>query len=233
MVEYPAPVITLDGPSGSGKGTISRRVAQMLGWHFLDSGALYRLVALAAQCRSIALEDETTLAALARSMDIRFAVAGEDEAQIFLDNEEVSHALRSQECGNDASRIATFPAVRAALLERQQAFRRMPGLVADGRDMGSVVFPDALLKIFLTADLAARAQRRYKQLKEKGMDVIIPGLVDEIGERDARDSARAVAPLKPAAGAVVVDSSHLSIEEVVQKVLRLWREASTKALTSS
>jgi cytidylate kinase len=233
MAESPAPVITLDGPSGSGKGTISRRVAQALGWHFLDSGALYRLVALAGQHHRIAVCNEAGLATLARSMDIRFAAQGEEEARIFLDNEEVSHALRSQACGNDASQIATLPAVRAALLERQRAFRRMPGLIADGRDMGSVVFPDAWLKIFLTADLESRAQRRYKQLKEKGMNVIISNLIDEIGERDDRDRDRALAPLKPAAGAVVIDSSHLTIEEVVQKVLRRWREASTKAHASS
>ncbi|MFZ5589871.1 MAG: (d)CMP kinase [Pseudomonadota bacterium] len=223
------PVITIDGPSGSGKGTISQIVARRLGWHFLDSGALYRLTALAARRAGVALDDETRLAQLARGLDVRFDAAQDStaESKIFLGADDVTAALRSEECGNAASKVAALPALRAALLERQRAFRRPPGLVADGRDMGSVIFPDAALKIFLTASPEVRARRRHKQLKEKGMDVNIIDLISDIAERDARDSTRSVAPLKPAPDAVVIDTSDLSIEDVAQRVLRLWREASS------
>lgn len=225
------PVITIDGPSGSGKGTISQIVAQRLGWHFLDSGALYRLVALAAQRKGMALHDEAALARLAAALDVEFRSAGASaperppEAAILLDGADVTAALRTETCANAASKVAALPAVRLALLDRQRAFRRPPGLVADGRDMGSVVFPDAPLKIFLTASAEVRAERRYKQLKEKGINVTISSLTKEISERDARDSARSIAPLRPAAEAVVLDSSTLSIAEVVQRVLQYWQAA--------
>ena len=211
-----APVIAIDGPTASGKGTLAARVAAALGWHYLDSGAIYRLLALAALKRGIALEDESALAGLALALDARFA--GES---VLLDGEDVSLELRREETGNAASRLAVLPAVRAALLARQQAFRANPGLVADGRDMGSVVFPDAALKIFLTASAEARAQRRYKQLIEKGLPANIDSLQQDIQARDARDQSRVVAPLKPCEDAVVIDSTALSIEEVCRQILAL------------
>ena len=225
------PVITLDGPGGSGKGTVSRIIAQQLGWHWLDSGALYRLLALAAERQGVALDDEASLAELAWHLDVRFTSAADDPAtdRILLGGDEVSQALRAEACANAASKIAALPAVRAALLERQRAFRQPPGLVADGRDMGSVVFPDARLKIFLTASPQRRAERRYKQLIEKGLidkqpGDTITGLVAEIAERDARDSARTVSPLRAASDAVLLDTSTLTIEAVVQRVLALLQE---------
>lgn len=221
------PVITIDGPSGSGKGTISQIVAQCLGWNLLDSGALYRLLALAARQAGIPLDNEAVLAVLAKKLDVQF-VAGTDvqspsQNQVMLEGQDVGALLRSEQCGNDASKIAALPAVREALLDRQRAFRAPPGLVADGRDMGSVIFPDADLKIFLTASAERRALRRHKQLKDKGVDVKIPDLVEEIAERDERDSTRSVAPMAPARDAVVLDSSDLSIEQVVARVMDLWR----------
>lgn len=228
------PVITIDGPSGSGKGTISQIVAQRLGWNLLDSGALYRLLALAARQAGIPLDNEAALATLAKKLDVQF-VAGAvvpctsegqslSQNQVMLEGEDVGEMLRSEQCGNDASKVAALPAVREALLDRQRAFRVPPGLVADGRDMGSVVFPDADLKIFLTASAERRALRRHKQLKDKGVDVKIPRLVEEIAERDERDSTRSVAPMAPAHDAVVLDSSDLTIEQVVARVMDLWRE---------
>jgi cytidylate kinase len=214
------PVITIDGPSGSGKGTISQRIATRLGWHMLDSGALYRLVALAAEKRGIALDDEVRLAELATQLDVRFHPSRSGDLEIILDNEEVSRNIRSEVCGNNASRVAALGAVRQALLARQRAFRTAPGLVADGRDMGTVVFPQADLKIFLTASAEARAKRRYKQLKEKGLSANLLGLSREIAERDERDMNRPVAPLKPAEDAVIVDSSDMTIEEVVDSVMQ-------------
>lgn len=223
-----APVLTIDGPSGSGKGTVSRILAERLGWHLLDSGALYRLVALAAERHGVALNDEVALAALAAGLDVDFVVQGGDTAadRVLLEGRDVGQALRTETCGNAASRLAVLPAVRAALLERQRAFRQLPGLVADGRDMGSVVFPDAKPKIFLTASPQCRAERRYKQLIEKGLitnqsGANISDLVAEIAERDARDSARSASPLRPAADAVVLDTSGLAIEAVVHQVLNL------------
>lgn len=225
MNQQQAAVVTIDGPGGAGKGTISHLVASRLGWHMLDSGALYRLVALAAQRHGLAWDNEPGLVALAGHLDVQFVSdASGLESRVVLEGEDVSDAIRTEECGAGASRVAVLPGVRAALLERQRAFREPPGLVADGRDMGTVIFPDAPLKIFLTASLQERATRRYKQLKQKGIDVNFATLLDEITARDVRDSQRAAAPLKPAPDAVMVDTSALSIEDVVAQVLALCRE---------
>jgi len=214
------PVITIDGPTASGKGTITRLLAQRLGWHILDSGALYRLVALAARKHSIPLDDAESLQPLAAHLDVEFAVDEDsDEIVTLLEGEDVTQDLRAETCGNDASQVAQIPAVREALLARQRAFREAPGLVADGRDMGTVVFPDAVLKIFLTASAEERARRRYNQLKDKGLGVTMRGLLDEIAERDARDRERAASPLVAAEDAVQLDTSELTIDEVVD---RLW-----------
>lgn len=213
-----APVIAIDGPSASGKGTVAQRVAKRLGFHFLDSGALYRLTALAAMKAQLPLDDEAQVAAVASRLPVEFR-----EEKIFLCGEEVTEAIRSEAVGQGASQIAALPAVRAALLERQRAFRRFPGLVADGRDMGSVVFPDAAVKVFLTASAQARAERRYKQLIEKGMPANMRSLLQDIArdlaERDARDAARSVAPLKRCADADLVDTTHLNIDEAVVAVM--------------
>ena len=216
-----AHVITIDGPTASGKGTITRLIAQRLGWHILDSGALYRLVALAAQKHSIALDDIESLQPLAAHLDVEF-VAGEgaDEMAVLLEGEDVTRELRAETTGNGASKVAALPVVREALLERQRAFLQEPGLIADGRDMGTVVFPDALVKIFLTASAEERARRRYNQLKDKGLGVTMRSLLDEIAERDERDRSRAASPLVPAEDAVELDTSELSIDEVVD---RLWQ----------
>lgn len=220
-----SPVITIDGPGGSGKGTISLLLAHELGWRFLDSGALYRLVALAAQHHGIDLDNEAALETLAAHLDVEFEAQDEGrEQRILLEGEDVTLAIRSERCGNDASRVAALPAVRAALLGRQRAFRQPPGLIADGRDMGTVIFPDAALKIFLVASPEERAKRRHKQLKEKGMSVSLADLVKEIAERDARDSQRKASPMKPAQDAVVLDTSVLGIDEVMDKVRTLCRE---------
>ncbi|HET7832372.1 MAG TPA: bifunctional 3-phosphoshikimate 1-carboxyvinyltransferase/cytidylate kinase [Gallionella sp.] len=208
------PVIAIDGPSASGKGTVAQRIAAQLGFHFLDSGALYRLLALAAQRDKVALDDEASLAALGLSMDVSFR-----NDQIWLDGALVGDELRTEETGAAASKVAALPKVRAALLDKQHAFRKAPGLVADGRDMGSVVFPDAVLKIFLTASAEARAERRYKQLKQKGMDANIANLLQDIRARDDRDAQRSVAPLQLAPGASLLDTTALTIEQAVQEVL--------------
>jgi cytidylate kinase len=213
----PAPVIAIDGPSASGKGTIASRVARELGFHYLESGALYRLLALLS-LREGTLE-AARLAHLAAHMDVEFA-----GGEVLLEDEDVSDKIRSEPCGVRASEVAKLPAVRAALLERQRAFRRPPGLVADGRDMGTVVFPDAQLKIFLTASPDVRAERRYKQLKEKGIDANLRALSRDLEERDERDANRAVSPLVPAADSQVIDSSSLSIEQVAGRILELYRE---------
>jgi CMP/dCMP kinase len=215
------PVVAIDGPSGSGKGTISRGVARALGWHWLDSGVLYRLVALAASRRGVATTDADGLTVVATSMDVKFS---NDGTRVTLDGVEVSHELRTEVAGEGASRVAAIPAVRSALLAPQRAFARAPGLVADGRDMGTVVFPDAVLKVFLTASNEERAMRRHKQLKEKGIDVSLPDLSWDIEQRDRRDANRSVAPLRPATDAQVIDSTSLSPEEVIARILS-WLEA--------
>ena len=211
------PVFTIDGPGGAGKGTVSGLLARELGWHYLDSGALYRLLALVALRRGVAVDDEEALVSLAGDMDIVF----EPEGVVRLDGEDVSSAIRQEEVGNAASHVAASDAVRQALLQKQRDFRRAPGLVADGRDMGTVVFPDAGNKVFLTASAEERARRRYKQLMDKGIDVNLAGLLTDIRERDERDSNRAVSPLRPAADAVQIDTTSLSIDQVVQKLLDL------------
>lgn len=220
------PIATIDGPSGSGKGTIARLVARHAHWHLLDSGALYRLVALAGLEQSLDPSDIQGHAKLALSMDVDFGVREDGNERVLLSGKDITADLRSEIAGAGASRVAAWPEVRQALLERQKAFARAPGLVADGRDMGTVVFPQADLKVFLTASAAERASRRYKQLKDKGSDVSLAALSREIAERDLRDSTRAVSPLKPASDAEVIDSTSLSIEGVVDRVLALGRSRS-------
>lgn len=212
------PVITIDGPSASGKGTVAAQVARHLGFHYLDSGSLYRLTALAAFRAQVSLEDEPAVAALAASLPATFEVA-----RIFLAGECVTDAIRSEACSAGASKVAVLPAVRHALLERQRSYRQLPGLVADGRDMGSVVFPDATLKVFLVATAEARAERRYKQLIEKGMSANISTLLQDLEERDARDATRSVSPLLKCADAKLLDTTQLSVEQAVQAVLDWYR----------
>ncbi|HZF17433.1 MAG TPA: (d)CMP kinase [Steroidobacteraceae bacterium] len=216
-----APVIAIDGPSGSGKGTIARAVARKLGWHLLDSGALYRLTALASQQAGVDLTDGARVARVAAAMDASFDSTKSGEELIRLGGRDVTRDLRSESAGSAASVVALQPPVRAALIGRQRAFARAPGLVADGRDMGTVIFPDAGLKLFLTADAGERARRRYKQLKDKGIDASLAALFSDIAERDKRDTTRAVAPLRASEDAVVLDSTRLTIDEVVNEVLRL------------
>jgi CMP/dCMP kinase len=221
-----AGVVTIDGPSGSGKGTISRAVARYAGWHLLDSGALYRLVALAGLEKGLHPDDISGHTQLAASMPVRFGARPDGTELVTLFGRDVTTDVRSEIVGRGASRVAAWPEVRAALLDRQRSFCRSPGLVADGRDMGSVVFPDALLKIFLTATPEERALRRYKQLKDKGSDVSLPALSREIAERDLRDSTRKASPLKAAPDAHVIDSTELAIDAVVDRVLELGRNRS-------
>jgi CMP/dCMP kinase len=218
-----AAVVTIDGPSGSGKGTVSRALARHVGWHLLDSGALYRLVALAGAQQGLRPDDISGHTALASSMQISFGAGSEGDERVMLGGEDVTTQLRSQIATEGASRVAAWPEVRSALLGRQRAFCRPPGLIADGRDMGTVVFPEAALKIFLTATAAERARRRHKQLKDKGSDVSLPALSREIAERDLRDSTRKASPLKAAPDAHVIDSTGLAIDEVVHRVLELGR----------
>jgi CMP/dCMP kinase len=218
------PVVTIDGPTSSGKGTISRIVARRVGWHLLDSGALYRLVALAGQIAAADPDDVESHVAFARRMQVRFGANSAGEELVELNGRDVTRELRSEQTGQGASRVAVWPAVRAALVDRQRAFAEAPGLVADGRDMGTVIFPGARLKVFLTASAEERAQRRHKQLIGKGSAANLRDLSREIAERDERDSTRAVAPLKPAADAVLVDSTGVSIDTVVDRVISLGRE---------
>ena len=217
-----ASVLTIDGPSGSGKGTISRHVAEALGWHYLDSGALYRAVGLAAAWEGVDLADEADVEGCARRIRIRFVTQpGGAEPRVLVNGTDATDDLRLETTGAAASAIAAMPSVRAALVDLQKAFRRAPGLVADGRDMGTVIFPDAVTKVFLTASAMERAQRRHNQLKEKGVSVILDGLLGEIVARDERDANRAVAPLKPAPDAVVIDTTGTGIDAVVAQVLAL------------
>ena len=218
MASPAIPVIAIDGPGGSGKGTIARLLAERLGWQLLDSGALYRVVGLAAERQGVSLDDEAAVAAIAATVPVRFELQGAADPEVWLGNERVTGEIRTVEGGVRASRVAVHPRVRQALIKLQQAFRTAPGLVADGRDMGTVVFPDAPLKIFLTASTEERAKRRYKQLKEKGIDVSIAALSQDIEERDKRDSERAVAPMRPADDARILDSTGKSIDEVVEIV---------------
>ena len=216
----PVPVITIDGPSGSGKGTVAGILAKRLGWNLLDSGALYRLLAFAATNHGVALDNEPLLEKLAAHLDVQFVGATDGKpARIVLEGDDVTHAIRSETVAAGASKVAALPAVREALLQRQRAFQEFPGLVADGRDMGTVVFPDSPLKVFLTASAEERARRRYLQLKAKGDDVSLSGLLDEIRARDERDTQRAIAPLKPAADAIQLDSTELSIDQVLEKIM--------------
>jgi len=218
------PVIAIDGPSGSGKGTIARQVAAALGWHLLDSGALYRLLALAAARRGIDLDDTARLAELAAALDVRFGVDAEGAELIWLDGAPVGGELRTEEAGRGASTVAALQPVRDALLGLQRSFRKRPGLVADGRDMGTHVFPEAELKVYLTASAEERARRRHKQLKDKGIDVSLAALSRDIEDRDRRDSERSVAPLRPAEDARILDSSNQSIDAVTETVLGWARE---------
>ncbi len=212
------PVITLDGPSGSGKGTIGLRLAKELNWHFLDSGAVYRALALASLSEKIELTDESALEALAQRLDLKF------DGEVWLSGKQVTEGIRSETCSQAASKIAVFSKVRAALLGRQRAFQQPPGLVADGRDMGTVVFPDAILKIFLEASSEDRAKRRYLQLKDTSHSVTLDRLLTEIKERDQRDQQRAVAPLKPAKDAVVIDTTGIGVEAVFEQVIQLVKK---------
>jgi CMP/dCMP kinase len=222
--EKNVPVLTIDGPSGSGKGTISARVATALGWHLLDSGALYRAVGYAASMAGLDLSDSEAVTRCAETTRITFRDPKDGgETRVFVNSHDATAEIRTETCGAAASAIAAIPSVRTALFDKQRSFRRSPGLVADGRDMGTVIFPDAEHKVFLTAGAEERAKRRYKQLKEKGLSVTLSSLLREIEARDVRDAGRAVAPLRPADDAVLIDSTGMPIDDVVAKVLQLAR----------
>ncbi|MEZ5556878.1 (d)CMP kinase [Haliea sp.] len=223
MQGQPVPVITVDGPSGAGKGTLSHLLADALGWHFLDSGALYRVTGHACVLEGVSWEDHAAVAAVARHLDVVFTTDRNGEVRVAYKGSDVSRAIRTEEGGRGASTVAVIPAVRTALLQRQREFCQPPGLVADGRDMGTVVFPDAALKIFLTASAEERARRRYLQLLDKGENVSLPRLLEDIEERDARDSSRSVSPLVPAEDAIVIDSSRLPISDVFSAVMETAR----------
>lgn len=225
MTNAAVPVLTIDGPSGAGKGTISRAIASRLGWHFLDSGALYRAVGLAASWADIDFSDHAALVRCTFDTRVEFREDGDREPRVIVNDVDATDDLRTETAGAAASAIAAIPEVRAALRERQRAFRREPGLVADGRDMGTVIFPDAPYKVFLTASAEERAGRRYKQLKDKGVSVSLDGLLREILARDARDAQRTVAPLRPAEDAVLVDTTGVPVDEVIERVLSLLPES--------
>jgi CMP/dCMP kinase len=218
------PILTIDGPSGSGKGTVSRAAARALGWALLDSGALYRLVALAGRQAAVRLDDGPSLAQIAAELDIRFGVGATGEEVVWLDGRDVTREIRTETAGNDASKVAALPVVRAALLARQRRFAAPPGLVADGRDMGTVVFPEAQVKIFLTASADERAARRHKQLKEKGVAATLAALSREIAERDQRDITRSTSPLVASDDAVLLDTSGIPVDAVVGRVLEIVHE---------
>jgi cytidylate kinase len=218
------PVITVDGPSGAGKGTVSHMLAATLGWHLLDSGALYRVVGQACVIENVSWENPQAVTEVARNLDVGFSLAGNGEILVAYKGVDVSAEIRTEEGGRGASKVAAIPAVREALLQRQREFVQPPGLVADGRDMGTVVFSDAPLKFFLTASVAERAERRYKQLITKGESVNLPRLLEDIKERDARDKGREVSPLIPAEDAIIIDSSATPIDEVFDQVLQKVKE---------
>jgi len=219
------PVVTVDGPSGAGKGTLCHLLARNLDWHLLDSGALYRVVAQACLEHGIAWTAEPAVADIARALDVRFAVNTAGEVEVWLEGRNVTAAIRTEQGGRGASTVAALPAVRTALLARQREFRRLPGLIADGRDMGTEVFPDACVKVFLTASAEARAERRYRQLLARGEDVSLPRLLQDIRERDERDSARSVSPLRPAKDALLIDSTAVSAQAVYAQVVEFIRQA--------
>lgn len=222
----PAPVLTIDGPSGSGKGTISRAVADALGWHLLDSGAIYRAVGYAASMAGIDLSDAAAVTRCAETTKITFRDPKDGgDTRVIVNGHDATDEIRTETCGAAASAIAAIPAVRTALFDKQRSFRKTPGLVADGRDMGTVVFSDATHKIFLTASAEERAKRRYKQLKEKGLNVTLSSLLREIEARDERDATRKVAPLKPAAGAVIIDTTGMPVADVIARVLAIVHPA--------
>ena len=221
MINKQAPVITLDGPSGTGKGTLCHLLAKHLKWHMLDSGAIYRVLAYDAFIKNVTTQNVTQLVDLALSLKLSFHSSDDNETKVILDNEEVTTAIRSEQCGQDASKIAVIPEVREALLERQRSFAQAPGLVTDGRDMGTIVFPDAFLKIFLYANEEERAHRRYLQLKDKQINVSLAQVVEELAKRDSRDTARTHAPLRPADDAIKIDTTRLSIVQVFNNVLDL------------
>ena len=226
------PVIAIDGPSGAGKGTAARLVAERLGWHLLDSGAIYRVLAVGSQYHHLGVEEEEPLIPIAAHLDVQFTISSSGEGKVILEGENVTDIIRQEEIGELASKVAAFPRVREALLRRQRAFKNAPGLVADGRDMGTVVFTSAPVKVFLTASAEERAQRRFNQLKKKGFDVKIGRLLDDIRQRDERDQNRKVAPLVPAEGALMLDSTELSINEVVDKILSFTNEKLTQTANS-
>lgn len=222
------PVITIDGPSGTGKGTICHLLAEKFGWHFLDSGSLYRVLAYAAIKQGIDLGDVNKLVSLSHQLPLRFDVRNDNQSLVYLNDKDISHEIRQETCGQNASKIAVIPEIRKALLEKQRAFAMPPGLVTDGRDMGTVVFPKAILKIYLDASTEERATRRFLQLKDSGNDVSLAQVIDELVKRDARDAQRLHSPLKPAEDAVHIDTTGLNVVQVFNNVLQLAHERLTK-----